>query len=254
MDLATLIGLCVSIGVVAYAVAMGGNFGAFLDVPSILIVGVGTVFITMVSFNFKELGHALAAIGGTFALRETALEKEAIRLVELAQKARKEGILNIQNEVPRQTDPFFRQGLALVVDSAPADLIEKLLYADTATMLERHATALAVLRRAAEISPAMGLIGTLIGLVQMLGQLSEPDKIGPAMAIAILTTFYGAIMAYMVFLPLAGKLERNGGADLLLRKLHTAAVMSIVKQENPRQLELTLNALLPPAHRIRVFK
>ena len=100
----------------------------------------------------------------------------------------------------------------------------------------------------------MGLIGTLIGLVQMLGNLDDPSKIGPAMAVALLTTMYGAILANMVFGPLAAKLERNSGEEISLRRIYTLAVLSIVRQENPRQLELMLNTVLPPAKRISVFE
>ena len=254
MDIATLLGLVASLALVGTAIGLGGNLPAFLDAPSLLIVVAGTVCVTMISFTFKELGHALAAIASTFTIRKSDLQREATRLVQLAVQARKDGLLSLQAAARQEADPFFRQGFALAVDNTSPELIEKVLHADTATMLENHATALAVLRRASEIAPAMGLIGTLIGLVQMLGQLSDPDKIGPAMAIAILTTFYGAVLAYMVFTPLAGKLEHNSSAELLVRKLHTAAILSLARQENPRQLELTLNALLPPAHRIRVFK
>ncbi len=110
-----------------------------------------------------------------------------------------------------------------------------------------------VFRKAAEVSPAMGLIGTLVGLVQMLGNLEDPSSIGPSMAVALLTTFYGAILAHMVFSPLASKLERNSDEEALVQNFYLLGAASIVRQENPRRLEMVLNALLPPASRLRYF-
>ena len=112
---------------------------------------------------------------------------------------------------------------------------------------------LRILRRAGEVAPAMGLIGTLVGLVQMLGQLEDPSSIGPAMAVALLTTFYGAILANMFFLPLATKLERNAGVEAQVKQIYALGAASIARQENPRRLEVALNATLPPTERVRFF-
>lgn len=254
MDFATLLGLTISLGLVGYAIFLGGNLPGFIDVPSILIVVLGTLFVTLTSFSAGEIGRTGLVILKAFFNRQPNAAGEAIRLLKIAQKSRQAGLLGIQKEAAAESDLFLRQGLILAVDGMPPDTIERVLKADTLAMLERHANGMAVLRRAAEVSPAMGLIGTLIGLVQMLGQLSDPDRIGPSMAVAILTTFYGAILAYMVFTPLASKLERASAAELLVRKVHSAAVLSIARQENPRQLELHINAILPPSQRVSVFR
>jgi chemotaxis protein MotA len=253
MEFATLLGLVISLGLVGFAIAMGGNFGAFVDVPSVLIVVVGTIFTTMISFSLAELARTGGIILQTFLHNQPGLKPEALRLIKLAQKARQDGMLSIQKDAAAESEPFLRTALILAVDGASPTVIETILRTETATMIERHEAGINILRRAAEIAPAMGLIGTLIGLVQMLGNLSDPDKIGPSMAIAILTTFYGAVMAYMVFTPLAGKLEHTGATALHLRKLYTAAALSLANKENPRQLELALNAILPPAQRVSVF-
>ena len=118
---------------------------------------------------------------------------------------------------------------------------------------QRHVKSTGVLRKAAEFAPAMGLIGTLIGLVQMLGNLQDPSTIGPAMAVALLTTFYGAVLANMVFMPLASKLERNSAEEMLIYNLYTMGATSIGRQENPRRLEMLLNSVLPPAKRVKYF-
>ncbi|PZP40697.1 MAG: flagellar motor protein MotA [Pseudomonas fluorescens] len=254
MESMTLIGLLLSLGLLGTAIALGGTFLAFIDLPAILIVIGGTITVTLTSFPLSEVLRAVSTTGRAFMGDNPEFPKLARRLVALAQKARSGTHLTLQEDARAESHPFLKQALSLVVDGAPVDAIEKLLYHDTITMVERHERALLVLRRAAEVAPSMGLIGTLIGLVQMLGALSDPSTIGPAMAIAILTTFYGAVLAYVVLTPIATKLERTGADDLLTRKLIMAAVLSIGKQENPRQLELHLNALLQPTQRINVFK
>ncbi|MFZ2587122.1 MAG: MotA/TolQ/ExbB proton channel family protein [Alphaproteobacteria bacterium] len=254
MDLATLTGLVVSLGLVGYAIFLGGNLAGFADTHAIFIVVLGTLFVTLTSFSGAEVGRTGLVILKAFFHNTANPTDEAVRLLKLAQKARQNGLLGIQKEAAAEQTPFLRQALVLAVDGTTPDNIERVLYADTAGMLERHGVGMQVLRKAAETGPAMGLIGTLIGLVQMLGQLSDPDKIGPSMAVAILATFYGAVLSYMIFNPLATKLERVSAAELLLRKLYSAGVLSIARQENPRQLELQLNAILPPAQRVSVFR
>ncbi len=250
----TLFGLFLSLGLVGGAIAIGGHFGAFVDLPSLMIVIGGTLTVTLTSFPLAEVLRAAVTTSGTLVSKVPEFPSLARRLIALSQKARASNMLALQDDARKETLPFLKQALSLAVDGAPAEAIEKLLYNDTTTMVERHERALAVLRRAAEVAPSMGLIGTLIGLVQMLGALSDPASIGPAMAIAILTTFYGAVLAYLVLTPLATRLERNGADDLLTRKLITTAILSLVRQENPRQLELHLNAQLPPTQRVQVFK
>ena len=120
-------------------------------------------------------------------------------------------------------------------------------------MVNRHSRSAGVLRRAAEVAPAMGLIGTLVGLVQLLGNLQQPESIGPAMALALLTTLYGAILANMVFVPLASKLERNSINEAMVLNVYAIGASSISRQENPRRLEMLINAILPPAKRVRYF-
>lgn len=254
MNSMTLVGLVLSLTLVAIAIHLGGSFMAFVDVPSVLIVLGGTLTVTLTSFPVVEVVRASSTIGRALVGENQEFGQLAKRLILMAQKARASNMLALQKEAKAETIPFLKQALSLAVDGAPADALEKLLYHDTMTSVERHERALAVVRRGAEIAPSMGLIGTLIGLVQMLGGLSDPSTIGPAMSVAILTTFYGAILAYMVLTPIATKLERTGADDLLTRKLITAAVLSMVRLENPRQLELHLNALLPPTQRITVFK
>ena len=180
--------------------------------------------------------------------------KTAEKMIELALVARQRGHLAIEDAVNDEIgNPFGRRALQMVVDGQPPEDIEKILKREIEEMTHRHYSGANVLRKAAETAPAMGLIGTLIGLVQMLGNLDDPASIGPNMAIALLTTFYGAVLSSMLFAPLASKLERNSERETLTARLYTYAAASIGRKENPRRLEALMNALLPPANRISKF-
>ena len=253
MDLATLLGLIIGFGFVAGAIASGGDFGAFINVPSILIVVGGTFAITTVCFTLGEVIKAQGVMLKTILFKLPDSSEEAKMMLDLAQKARANGILAIQSEVDTIPSEFVKQSFTLAVDGTNPEVIEDVMKSDTSNMAARHMTATGILKKSAEVAPAMGLIGTLIGLVQMLASLDDPSAIGPAMAVALLTTMYGAIMANMFFNPLASKLERNSAEEVSLRKIYSTSVLSVVRQENPRQLELQLNTILPPAKRISVF-
>ena len=148
---------------------------------------------------------------------------------------------------------WLEQGINMVMDGTPGDEIERIMQREVQAFAQRQSRSVSVLRRAAEIAPAMGLIGTLVGLIQMLGNLEDPATIGPSMAVALITTFYGAILANMVFIPLASKMERNGAEDMLIQHLHVMAASSIGRQENPRRLEMLLNTILPASQRVDYF-
>lgn len=253
MDLATLIGMLLGFGLVVFAILLGGSLGAFIDIPSVLIVVAGTFSITTVSFTLKEVIKGQGILLKTVLFSVPAGADEAKKLIDLAQKARANGMLAIQGDVDQIENKFLKDSLTLAVDGTTPEVIEQIMRGDTAGMAERHMSGVTILKKASEVAPAMGLIGTLIGLVQMLGNLDDPSKIGPAMAVALLTTMYGAILANMVFAPMAGKLERNSAEEMLLRKIYQTSVLSIVKQENPRQLEMIINTILAPADRISVF-
>ncbi len=254
MHIANFIALLTGIVLVVLAISIGGPLQAFLDVPSLMIVVGGTFAVVLTSFSPTDMQRTFALAMRALGHGQPAFHALGKHLIVLAKKGRTDGLLGLQKDAASEPHPFLRQALSLAVDGAPFDVVEKILFQDTASLLERQERALALLRRAADVAPAMGLVGTLIGLVQMLGSLSSPEAIGPAMAVAILTTFYGAVMAYMVFTPLAAKLEQMSADDVLLRKLMVTAALSIIKQENPRQLELSLNSLLPPAQRLSVFR
>ncbi len=254
-DPATLIGLLGALALVVGALMLGGAPLAFVDVPSVLIVLGGTVMLTMASFTVSDMGVTFTAVVRTVSYERRDPSATAMELIRLAEATRRGGLLSLQGPLSKAeiADPLLAKGLTMVVDGIKVEDAEELMQRDLAAMLGRHRKSATVLRRAAEIAPAMGLIGTLIGLVQMLGRLSDPAAIGPAMAVALLTTFYGAVLAHMVLNPLASKLERNSAEETLIGQLNVVATGSIGRQENPRRLEMLLNSLMPPAKRIRFF-
>jgi len=178
----------------------------------------------------------------------------AIHTLEIAELARKRGVLALQGIVDSlSNDPFLLKGVTMLIDGTQGEEVETIMGRDLNATIQRHNKSTNVLRRAAEFAPAMGLIGTLIGLVKMLSDLQDPSTIGPNMAVALLTTFYGAVLANMVFMPLANKLERNSAEEALINHIYVMGASSIGRQENPRRLEMLLNSILPPAKRIQYF-
>lgn len=254
MDIATLLGILIGFGLVIAAIATGGSITAFIDVPSVLIVIGGTFSITMVSFSLGEIMKGqtlmLKAVFGKAQDHSAA----ALQVLELADMARKNGVLGMQESLKNLDDvPFLQKGLSLVVDGTPGDEVERMMKQEIKGMKTRHERAVGILRQASSVAPAMGLIGTLVGLVQMLGNLDDPNSIGPSMAVALLTTLYGAILANMVFSPLSGKLERNSTEEAALMNVYTMGAGSIGRQENPRRLETLLNTQLAPSKRVQFF-
>lgn len=255
IDVSSLIGILAALGLMLAGMAFGsGSLGAFVDVPSVLIVLGGTLFLTMACFNFHELGHLFGLVMGTIVYSAEDPSHSAVQALEVATIARKSGLLELQkHEHLMIHNKFFYRGVMMVVDGTEAPEIERVLSNEIAAIAERHKKGVSMLKKAAEIAPAMGLIGTLIGLVQMLSNLADPSTIGPAMAVALITTFYGAIIAFMICIPLAAKLERNSKEELLVLSVYMSGIISIARKENPRRLEMLVNALLPPSKRIKYF-
>lgn len=253
-DMATALGLIGAVALIAVAIFLGGNWLAFVDIPSILIVVCGTFAITTVSYSVVEIMQAQPLMFRTLFSTGHTPNEAAAKVLQLAERARRRGLLAMQNELfSLKNEPFLLRGMTMLVDGMPIEEVERNLTFETHAMAQRHQRSTGILRRAAEVSPAMGLIGTLIGLVQMLGSLNQPEGIGPAMAVALLTTFYGAVLANVFFLPIASKLERNSAIELLINQIFILGTLSIARQENPRRLELVLNTILPANQRVKYF-
>lgn len=253
-DLATILGLLFSLALIVGAISMGTSNANFFDVPSVLIVVLGTIAATTISYTGNELKHVPGIIGNAMLRRLRDPSLMAKQLMDIAMLARKKGLLALSALEPElRKDPFLARAAQLVTDGYSGDDIDRVLGQEVDALAERHRQSASILRRASEIAPAMGLIGTLVGLVQMLAQLDDPASIGPAMAVALLTTFYGAIIGMVILGPLAAKLERNSSDETMMKNLVLTAMSSIARQENPRRLEMLLNSELPPENRIRYF-
>jgi chemotaxis protein MotA len=253
-DLATILGVTGAFALVVTAIVLGGSPAAFIDIPAICIVIGGTLGVTTACFSIAEMTLAQRVALKTLFHQTRDPASAARRLLQLAQVARVKGILALQSHLPAlSNERFLSDALGMVVDGTRPGELETILQRELEATSTRHANGAAILRKAGEVAPAMGLIGTLVGLVQMLGNLDNPSAIGPAMAVALLTTFYGAVLAYMVFNPLAAKLERRSEHEALLGTLYVMGVTSIARQENPRRLEMMLNSVLPPADRVQHF-
>ncbi|NQW00051.1 MAG: MotA/TolQ/ExbB proton channel family protein [Rhodospirillales bacterium] len=254
IDVATVVGISCGFAMIAAAIVLGGSPASFINPPSILIVIGGTLAITTACFSTADMGRTFQVAGKTVFHSSRLPSEVSMEVLQIAEVARKKGVLSLQNILGSiESEPFLHKGILMVVDGTPGDEIEAIMKRDLQATVQRHIQSANVLRKMGEFAPAMGLIGTLIGLVQMLGNLDDPKTIGPSMAIALLTTFYGAVLSNMVFLPLAAKLEKNSREEALINNVYMMAATSIGHQENPRRLEMLINSILPPAHRVRYF-
>ncbi len=249
MDLSTVVGLVLAAGLVVSAILVGGSITIFIDVPSILIVIGGTFACTLTNFPLKTVVGLTGVLKNAFFTKNINALDTVSTLVSFAERARREGILALEGSMDEIEDDFIRNGLRLAVDGVEPELIKDILQTELAFIEERHRNGQSILTYMGSASPAMGMIGTLIGLVQMLKNLSDPNAIGPAMAVALLTTLYGALFANLAFIPLAGKLKSRSQEEILIKEVAIEGVMSIQSGDNPRILEQKLLAFLAPSTR-----
>ena len=254
MDLATVLGLGGGIILLLIAIMLGGSAIAFFDIPSLLIVLGGTITVTMISYSIPEIMNTQRMILQTIFTARDDIQSIAREVIAISERARRQGEKDIERLMKSINDkPMLAHGFAMMLDGIPPVEVERILRQEVNAMVNRHNRSAGVLRRAAEVAPAMGLIGTLLGLVQLLGNLQHPESFGPAMALALLTTLYGAVLSNMVLAPLASKLERNSANEAMVLNIYALGAASISHQENPRRLEMLINSILPPAKRVRYF-
>ncbi|MCP4869506.1 MAG: motility protein A [Proteobacteria bacterium] len=250
MDLATLIGVIASFGLIVLAIMSGDGAMTFLNIPSIIIVFGGTVGVTLVCFPLKTVLSVVAVLRKTLFHKGLENQKIIETLEDLAKRARKEGLLSLQSAQDDIDDAFYKAGLQLVVDGQEADTIEAIMVTEMEYIGARHTTGQDLFKMMGTYAPAFGMIGTVIGLIQMLQSMSDPSTIGPAMAVALVTTFYGAFLSNVVFLPLATKLEQRSTQELEQKALIMEGLLSIHAGDNPRILVQKLSAFVPPSARV----
>jgi chemotaxis protein MotA len=252
MDIATLIGVLFGSGLVMGAILMGGEATLFVNVPGLLIVMGGSFSALFVKFPMKTVLRTFKVAGKAFL--EKAQDQEALieEIAEVATINRRDGTLALEGY---QTDyPFLQQAISYLVANVEPEFIEASLVNDTRILQERHETGKNIFKSLGSYAPAFGMIGTLIGLIQMMASMSDPSQIGPAMAVALLTTFYGALLANLVFLPVADKLEIRSNSEVLSRRLIVDGVVAIIKGQAPSVLKECLQTYLPPKVRMNPYQ
>ena len=250
MDLATVIGLVSGSILIFASIILGGNLVTFINIPSILIVFGGTVAATFIKFKMGDVIGSIKVAMKAFITKMEAPENIIKEMVNFTRIAKKEGLIALDKETP--SDEFSAKALRYLSDGYDEGLIEKMLTKDIQLMTQRHSLGQSVFKGMGDAAPAFGMIGTLIGLVQMLSSMDDPSKIGPSMAVALLTTLYGAVIANLICLPLADKLALNSDQERLNKSIILEAAIAINRGISPMVLEESLRIFLSPQIRNQV--
>jgi chemotaxis protein MotA len=251
MDLATIIGLVTVVGLILFGIMIGSPLGIFFDLTSVCIVGFGSIFILFVAYPASEVKSMVSAVKKAFKQTPKKSEELLTLMRQMSTRARREGVLALEDVARTQDDEFLKRGIQMVVDGHDPEAIEDVLYSELDKIEERHKVSIGLMEYMGGASPALGMIGTLIGLVQMLQNMTDPSSIGPAMAVALLTTFYGSIIANVFCIPIAEKLKRRSTEELAEKALIAQGLLSILSGESPRFLIDRLNVQLPPTERFQ---
>ena len=247
MDLATLIGLIAATIIITGAIIIGGSAGTFFNIPSIMVVFGGTVGAVLMQFSISQFFNAVKIALKAFLHRPESPQELIEMTVQMASTARKGGLLALEDK--KTGNPFFQMGIQMMVDGHEPDVVRQMLSSEMELTVQRHEQGQKIFKAIADVAPAMGMIGTLIGLVQMLSNMDDPKKIGPAMAVALLTTLYGAVIANIFARPIAEKLELRSGEEQLLKSMIIDGVTGIQEGRNPRVIEGMLMTYLPGSQR-----
>lgn len=253
MDIGTIVGLLLTWVLVLWSLVVGAGIGSYVDFPSFLIVVGGTTGIIMAGWPINRLAVGMKSATKAFIYIPQSAEALIAQLVDFSVKARRDGILSLESEEDNMRDEFLRKGIRLAVDGTEPEVIRSVLETDLDNMMMRHEDNASVVGMMIDIAPAMGMIGTLIGLVAMLLNLSDPAAIGPAMSVALITTFYGSLIANMIGTPIVSKIKARSKDEEHLRQIMLAGIMAIQSGDNPRIVEQKLNAYLPPSQRKSQF-
>ena len=250
MDLSTLIGTILGFALVGWSISLGeGGFATFVDLPSVAIVFGGTFAVTMMNYTLDDVRNLFKVMMKSLLFRLQAPSEEIERILAYANLARKEGLLALESKIEEVDDRFFAKGLQLVIDGFAADTVRDILELDLEQERMRHSQGKKIVETMGSMAPAFGMIGTLVGLVQMLENLSDPSAIGGGMAVALLTTLYGAIVANMICIPVGGKLDVRARQEAQLRELMIEGIVAIQSGEKPQLIKEKLKGFLAPTLR-----
>ncbi|MFP4258050.1 MAG: motility protein A [Desulfovermiculus sp.] len=254
LDFATFLGIVCAFSLMLIAIMTGSSLALFINFPAFMIVIGGTFGALMVHFPFRDVFNSMAVSKNAFLYRESTPREVIDVLIEYASRARKEGLLALESVTNEVQDAFLAKGLQMAADGHEPKVLEDTLNREIEYVEDRHEKGADIFAALGAYAPAMGMIGTLIGLIQMLKTLEDPTTIGPAMALALLTTLYGSVMANVIFLPMSGKLQIRSKSEVLKKTLILEGMKSILTGENPRVMEQKLHAFLAPRERESTFK
>jgi chemotaxis protein MotA len=250
LDLATFIGIIIAGGLVLISILMGGSGAWFINYPSVMIVLGGTMGATLINYPMADVVSMFKVTKHAFRYKTPNPLGLIPIMVEFAKKARREGILSFDQYLQTIEDPFFRRGVQMAVDGLESDAIEEVLSTEILWLEERHRLGAEIYTTMGTFAPAVGMLGTIIGLVQMLMQMKDPSAIGAPMAVALLTTFYGTLLANLLFLPIAGKLRIRSKQEILTKQMVLHGLLAIQAGDNHRIVAEKLKAFLAPSARV----
>ena len=246
MDLTSVVGFLIAWILVLSAMAGGGNFGAYIDMPSMMITIGGAVGAAIMSNPGDRLKAMSGGLKSVFISHEPNLVGMVQTIVSFAEKARREGLLALEGDVGDLDNEFLKKSIQLVVDGTDPELVRAILDTEIGVLEDRHSANKAVFDNLAEFAPSYGMIGTLVGLIAMLGNLADVSSLGPNMAVALITTMYGSMMANMFGIPIAKKLAARSAQEVKSMELMVEGILAIQAGENPRIVEEKLKVYLPP--------
>ncbi|MDD5171225.1 MAG: motility protein A [Syntrophales bacterium] len=253
MDIGTIIGILCGFSLVVIAMVQGGGITWFLDGPSAMIVIGGTLGATLISYPLRDILSVFTVAKNVFRKKNFDVSQVIRQFVQMSKISRRDGILSLQTMLPRIDDPFMVKAVNLIMDTPDSSGVADILETEIDFLADRHRLGAEIFTTMGNFAPAMGLVGTLIGLVQMLRQMNDPSSIGPAMAVALITTFYGVVLANLVFLPIAGKLRARSAQEIMMKQLVLYGVLAIQSGDNPRVVEQKLHSFIAPRERKSVF-
>lgn len=253
MDLATVIGLVLTLALLFGSMAMGVGIGPYIDIPSILIVFGGTIGTLLIGFKMEQMKSFVKIFMVAIKPPQDDIKELIKKMVDYSTQARKDGILSLEAAANSEENAFLKKGLSMAVDGNEPDVVRDLLEIDLEQMDGRHKANAQIFGQLGGFAGAMGMIGTLIGLVAMLLNMSDPSAIGPSMAVALLTTMYGAMLGNIVGAPIENILLVRNGDEMLLKTLIIEGIVAIQAGDNPRTLESKLLAFLAPSERQSQF-
>ncbi len=251
VDIGTIVGLVLAVGAVLAGIFLGGgSIGSLFDVTSVFVVLFGTVGATVLAYPLGRILGIHKIFMKAFFVKPVDTGEVIADLVRFAEIARREGILALENHVEEMKDEFIVRGVKMAVDGTDPELIQQIMETELDALQDRHSQGKAILDTISKYAPAFGMIGTLLGLIFMLSNMDDPSAIGPGMAVALITTLYGAMLANIITGPIGDRLAARNTEEVLVKTVIAAGVMSIQSGDNPRVVESKLLTYLPPAQRL----